>query len=717
MGDIKEDERGDDGAVRGAFGLLIGVIIGFLLAFFGFSVHRDWIDLLILLLLAFLVWKVYLYDVKRIRRREEFGRIIAEFASKLGSALTKLAVLKEAILFFKWRMKDSDVRVFIYDKGSFKEVKLVSETVVLEDVGEDIAYALEEVFEKRDVLRKGEFLYTPISYGTENRGVLRVKVLYGKSDLEVETNFWRVIALKMAVFLSKAEIITSLQKTNRRFFILYDVARNLGRRYGSEKEFMETLVSLIMHHLRAVNVAIFLKEGESLKHICGAGKLSGRCEGLELRFDGNSMVEKAFLTGEPVVVKDFTCSSHKAVCPMMCSGMAVPLKLRDKVVGVIVIEGEEVERFDEEDLEIMKAIAGLMEVSMERIRYLQSLRATHSRLLLLYGISRRFTALVEMEEAANELVKMLCKELKYLSVMLLLEKDGYLHQIASCGLPEEFKDREIALSESNIVSEVFRTERPYIARDVEKDPLYLKWDDRVKGQLSVPIKKDGKIYGVLTVTTTGEKILPQDIEALTILANLFAHVLEREELYFSITLALAKTIEMKDPYTHGHCERVMKWALLLADKVGLSPKDKKNLRYAAVLHDIGKIGVPGRILNKPGKLTDEEYDMVKKHPILGEEILRPISLFKEVAKWVRWHHERWDGKGYPDGLKGEEIPIGVRILSLADSFDAMVSDRPYRSALSLEKAMREIRENRGKQFDPVLADIFLEILRERNGKL
>ncbi len=605
----------------------------------------------------------------------------------------------------------------MYEKDAFKEAEIQAEDVVLKEVeGEDASF-LGEVLNTGELLRKEEILYVPISYGNENFGVLKVKFLCRKSDPEIEANFWKIIALEMAIFLSKANVITSLQRINRRFFILYDIARNLGKRYESEKEFMEEILSLITRHLRAVNVAIFLKEGETLKHICGAGRLSGECEGLKLRFDGNSLVENVFSAREPVVVKDFASSSHRSICPTMCSGMAVPLKLQDKVVGVIVIEGEEIDRFADEDLEILKAIAGLIEVSMERIRYLQSLKITHSRLLLLYGISRKFTALVDMEEAAGELVNMLCKELGYLSVMLLLEREGYLYPVATCGVPEEFKERRIGLTESSIVSEVFRTGKPYLARDVEKDPLYLRWDNRVKGQFSVPIKKDSKMYGVLTVTTAGEEILPQDVETLTVLANLFAHVLEREGLYFSITLALAKTIEMKDPYTHGHCERVMKWSLLLAEKVRLSSADKKNLKYAAVLHDIGKIGVPGRVLNKPGKLTDEEYDMVKKHPILGEEILKPISLFKEVAKWVRWHHERWDGKGYPDGLKGEEIPLGVRILSLADSFDAMVSDRPYRSALPLEKAIWEIEENKGKQFDPVLADLFVRIVRERNGEL
>ncbi|MBC7337963.1 MAG: HD-GYP domain-containing protein, partial [Clostridia bacterium] len=154
----------------------------------------------------------------------------------------------------------------------------------------------------------------------------------------------------------------------------------------------------------------------------------------------------------------------------------------------------------------------------------------------------------------------------------------------------------------------------------------------------------------------------------------------------------------------------MEYADALALRIGLSDVERKRLRYACILHDIGKIGVPGRILDKPGRLTDEEYEIVKRHPVLGEELLKEVPFLREISLLVRWHHERWDGRGYPDGLKGYEIPLESRIMAIADAFDAMTSDRPYRRALSKEEAIAQIRGGMGTQFDPVLASEFLSLI-------
>lgn len=171
--------------------------------------------------------------------------------------------------------------------------------------------------------------------------------------------------------------------------------------------------------------------------------------------------------------------------------------------------------------------------------------------------------------------------------------------------------------------------------------------------------------------------------------------------------AFSETIEQKDVYTKGHCSRVRDISLRIASYLDISESDKAILEGGALLHDIGKIGVPEVILNKPGRLTDDEYTQIKTHPETGEKILQYIDLFKPYLAIVRNHHERYDGKGYPDGLKATEIPLLVRIITLADAFDAMTSDRSYRSCLSIDDALLEIVHNRGTQFDPRIVDIFL----------
>jgi putative nucleotidyltransferase with HDIG domain len=170
--------------------------------------------------------------------------------------------------------------------------------------------------------------------------------------------------------------------------------------------------------------------------------------------------------------------------------------------------------------------------------------------------------------------------------------------------------------------------------------------------------------------------------------------------YLSTITSLARTIEAKDPYTGGHTERVAEFALMLARELGFKEDELQAIEVGAVIHDIGKVGIPDRILLKPGRLDSDEFEEMRRHPEISSYILDELELPPVVRDMARNHHERFDGKGYPDGLKGSKIPLAARILSVADAFDAMTSDRPYRRALSQEVAAAEITRNAGSQFCP-----------------
>jgi len=201
-------------------------------------------------------------------------------------------------------------------------------------------------------------------------------------------------------------------------------------------------------------------------------------------------------------------------------------------------------------------------------------------------------------------------------------------------------------------------------------------------------------------------------QAISALSNARFH--ERGERNYIQTIgALASAVDAKDPYTHNHSRNVTAYALSLGDYMGMGETDQASIRNAALLHDIGKIGVPDSILNKPGSLTDEEFSVMKTHPELGYRILKPVHAFRNLVQAVRYHHERYDGRGYPAGLSGKEIPLMARILTVADAFDAMYSDRVYRPSPGLDYAKAELRENAGSQFDPSLSYAFLEVLTER----
>lgn len=182
--------------------------------------------------------------------------------------------------------------------------------------------------------------------------------------------------------------------------------------------------------------------------------------------------------------------------------------------------------------------------------------------------------------------------------------------------------------------------------------------------------------------------------------------------FYSVIQTLVRTVEAKDQYTRGHSERVAQYAAGIATKMGMSRDDVNFIRQAAILHDIGKIGVQDDILNKRGSLTDEERRIVNQHPEVGEEIIKPVALLPQLASVIRGHHERYDGTGYPDRLKGEAINIFSQIICVADSYDAMTSTRAYRRARTRAEALEEIRKNRGTQFDPRVVDAFLALVED-----
>jgi len=182
-------------------------------------------------------------------------------------------------------------------------------------------------------------------------------------------------------------------------------------------------------------------------------------------------------------------------------------------------------------------------------------------------------------------------------------------------------------------------------------------------------------------------------------------------------LALAKTIELKDHTTGEHVEHTVHYVSEIAKALGLSHEDTELVRQASILHDLGKIGVSEKILNKKAKLSKRDFDEIKKHPQIAADILRPVQFLHGLIPFIFYHHERWDGRGYPSGIKGDEIPIGARIIAIADVYEALTSNRPYRKAYSKDKAIQIIKDGSGKQFDPRIVSVFLKIIGAEKSRI
>lgn len=272
---------------------------------------------------------------------------------------------------------------------------------------------------------------------------------------------------------------------------------------------------------------------------------------------------------------------------------------------------------------------------------------------------------------------------------------------------------------------IVKNKKSVIIDDAVQDKRFYAKSDlssgfKTKTILGTPLISRGKVIGV--IEAVNKKVKKKFTESNKIffeaLANQAAIAIQNAQyytelrgLFLNTVQSLTAAIDAKDPYTRGHSERVTKYSVMLAKALKLPHEEIERIQLAGLLHDIGKIGIDEKILQKPAKLTESEYKEIQRHPTIGESIMKPIKSLNDILPGIRNHHERWDGKGYPDSLKGENIPLYGRIIALADTYDAMTSDRPYRKGLSKKIALDEINRCAGTQFDPKLAKLFISAIK------
>ncbi len=290
---------------------------------------------------------------------------------------------------------------------------------------------------------------------------------------------------------------------------------------------------------------------------------------------------------------------------------------------------------------------------------------------------------------------------------------------------EEIRDLRVKIGEG-IVGRVALSGQSEIIEDVTADPGWhgdLSGNFQTRAMLVVPLMSHGHVIGVLQLLNPVGRITfsQDDLERMRLFAAPLGQAIENARLYTLLkgqfvdtVTALSEAIEKRDPYTGGHVRRVVLYSLLLGAEMGLETEELEKLRLASTLHDVGKIAVPDAVLRKPAPLDAHEAEVMQRHPVDGADIVSRIRELREILPGVRSHHERLDGKGYPDGLTDREIPPSARIIAVADTFDAITSKRPYRDALTPQVAAQEIRKGAGSQFCPVVASAF-ERLMERDG--
>ena len=332
--------------------------------------------------------------------------------------------------------------------------------------------------------------------------------------------------------------------------------------------------------------------------------------------------------------------------------------------------------------------------------------------------------IVSKKELADLIVETACNLLhSEMCSLMLIDQNNELYIISAKGLSEDVVKSTKMKIDEGIAGRVVSAGKYFFVENIETDVRFLRPNleeqYETKSFISVPLRVKNKVIGVLNINSSknSKQFTQRDVELITLFADNSAITLENLELfndlqsfYFEMIQTLASALDAKDSYTHDHADRAGKYAKMIAEEMNLPSMIVKYIEYAALLHDIGKIGISDTILLKKGKLNDDELKIIKQHPIIGYKIILPVQYLYPIAPLVLYHHERYDGTGYPEGLSGEEIPLGARIVAVIDAFDAMTSDRPYRKAPSVKVAISELKKGSGKQFDPKIVKIFLDIL-------
>jgi diguanylate cyclase (GGDEF)-like protein len=478
------------------------------------------------------------------------------------------------------------------------------------------------------------------------------------------------------------------------------------------------LRSLIDYH----NCRVSIVDGDDVVPIAFVGMFTSETqEPLEILACkvGQGITGRVAQTGESLLIGDAANCEFSRILPGTAavdeSQVVVPLTYGTRVVGVVVISKLGLDQFDEDDVRLMEVLAGHAAVALENAGLYESARREAERATALLEFSRQLSSAEGMDEVVDRIVELSARTLDSPRASVWLQ-DGPLDDItmrASYGYSELDRGRLARMRLDHVEADAFLA---------GGEPFVMTENEIAAGrELAIaPLSLDGGRLGYIAVSAPNDGELSERTlhllagiahQAKLALANA-CNFRSLEKTFLETVEALANALEANDEYTSSHARWITDLSLRVGEGLGLDGRSLKRLELGALFHDIGKIGIPEAILCKPGPLTPEERRLVETHPELGERIIAPIDRLEEVRPIVRHCHERYDGEGYPDQRRAEEIPIESRIIFVCDAYHAMTTDRPYRKRLPREEAVRRLKEAAGTQFDPRVVDVCVKVLVE-----
>ncbi len=479
------------------------------------------------------------------------------------------------------------------------------------------------------------------------------------------------------------------------------------------------LRSLVDYH----NCRVFVCDGDELLPVAFLGDLSSNTASLSLDLlrtrVGEGITGRCAELGESIVVADAAnCEFGRQIegtDPIEESLLAVPLRYGTRVVGVIVVSKLGLDQFDEDDVRLLEVLAGHAAVAVENASLYDSARREAESATALLEFSRELAAVSGPEEIAEIAVDLAASIIGSSRTVLWLE-DDHARLVPKAFHGVEAEDRVRLATLEIRTAQLDHREEPYLSRPADYEK-FLE-DPPLPGvTYAVAPFQLVRRMGCITAVVSDEDFGERELRLLAGIADQAKLALANaasyeglEHTFVSTVEALANALEANDEYTSTHARWITDLSLRVGQELGLDERTLKRHELGALLHDIGKIGIPSDVLAKPGRLTAAERKLVQTHPELGERIIAPIDRLQSVRPIVRHCHERWDGRGYPDGVAGENIPLESRIIFVCDAYHAMTTDRPYRRRLSHREAVRRLHEASGTQFDPQVVEVALQVL-------
>jgi len=559
---------------------------------------------------------------------------------------------------------------------------------------------------------------------------------FAVQDLRLLEHF----ATMASLAIQDARLIENLQQRLHELEVVHDFTLALQQTAGV-RDVLDALMDGVRRVVAGAHTAIFLYYPESQElRLAGAqgGSVESALWGENIALHpGKGVGGTVFAKGTPYFSDDFSTDPNllpeaRGHLPKGWGGGCFPLRNADEVIGVMFVIAPAEHRLTEPQRFLLESLTEIGGITLHRIRLYEETQQRLRQLQTLQVIAQALTSSLDAHLTLNILVEQVRAQFQVdaAAVFLLDQHSPNLSFIAGVGFRDKAHRHRRVLVGEPLAGEVAKRQRPLVVSDLRNITLPLPCESFVRREgfqayVGVPLVAQGRLKGVMELFHRSQFSLDASgLEFLEALAQYAAIALDNAQMFtqlqqytYELSVAYeatiegwARALELRDRETEGHTQRVAELTVALARALGVSEKELPHIRRGALLHDIGKLGVPDEILHKPGPLTEEEWAIMRQHPMMAYEMLQDIEYLQPALAIPLFHHERWNGSGYPYGLKGVAIPWPARIFAVVDVYDALTSERSYRKPWPREKALAYLRENSGVLFDPKVVEAFLHLM-------